>query len=200
MRFPPPTLLVACCHSQQQAEQVEKRLAEWLAPRGLIFNEDKTRIVHLSEGFDYLGFNVRRYRHGKLLIKPSDDAVRRLRKRLANEMRSLRGSNAMAVIARLNPIIRGWAAYYRGVVSSKIFSSLDNYVAADLQVGHPHPSHQAEEVDRAPLLRQVQQVQKRPMGVRRPRRHQRRRTNSLSGQVFLDDHRPAPDGHRRGLT
>jgi RNA-directed DNA polymerase len=120
--------LVACCHSQQQAEQVKTQLAAWLAPRGLIFNEEKTQIVHLTGGFDYLGFNVRRYRHGKLLIKPSDDAVRRLRKRLATEMRSLRGSNAMAVIARLNPIIRGWAAYYRGVVSSKIFSSLDNYV------------------------------------------------------------------------
>ena len=40
----------------------------------------------------------------------------------------MRGSNAMALIARLNPIIRGWAAYYRGVVSSKVFSALDNYV------------------------------------------------------------------------
>jgi RNA-directed DNA polymerase len=40
----------------------------------------------------------------------------------------MRGSNARAVIARLNPIIRGWAAYYRGVVSSKVFASLDHYV------------------------------------------------------------------------
>ena len=53
--------MVVLCHSQQQAEQVKARLAEWLAPRGLAFNEDKTRIVHLSEGFDFLGFNVRRY-------------------------------------------------------------------------------------------------------------------------------------------
>ncbi len=113
---------------QRQAEQIKARLAEWLTPRGLAFNEDKTQIVHLTEGFDYLGFNVRRYRSGKLLIKPSADAVRRIRKRLADEMRSLRGANAMAVIARLNPIIRGWAAYYRGVVSSRIFSSLDDYV------------------------------------------------------------------------
>jgi RNA-directed DNA polymerase len=73
-------------------------------------------------------FNVRRYRNGKLLIKPSPAAVRRLRKRLAAEMRALRGSNAAAVIAALNPIIRGWAAYYRGVVSSMIFNALDNYV------------------------------------------------------------------------
>ena len=47
----------------------------WLAPRGLAFNEDKTRVVTLDEGFDFLGFNVRRY-HGKLLIKPSKAAIR----------------------------------------------------------------------------------------------------------------------------
>ncbi len=121
--------VVACCYSRQQAEQVKARLAEWLAPRGLVFNEDKTRIVHVGQsGFDFLGFNIRRYRGGKLLIKPSRAAVGRLRERLATEMRRLRGSNAMAVIARFNPIVRGWAAYYRGVVSSHIFSSLDNYL------------------------------------------------------------------------
>jgi RNA-directed DNA polymerase len=120
--------LVVCCHTQRQAQQVKAELAEWLTPRGLVFNEDKTKIVHLTEGFDFLGANVRRYRNGKLLIKPSPTAVKRLRKRLAFETRALRGSNAAAVIARLNPIVRGWAAYYRGVVASKIFSSLDNYM------------------------------------------------------------------------
>jgi RNA-directed DNA polymerase len=120
--------VVVLCHSQEQAVTVKARLAEWLTPRGLAFNEDKTRIVRLSEGFDFLGFNVRRYANRKLLIKPSTAAIRRLRKRLATEMRILRGGNAIAVIAKLNPIIRGWAAYYRGVVSSRIFSSLDDYL------------------------------------------------------------------------
>jgi RNA-directed DNA polymerase len=119
--------LVALCHSREQAEQVKTRLAAWLAPRGLRFNEDKTRIVHLAEGFDFLGFNVRRYQH-KLLIKPAKAAVARFRKRLAAEMRSLRGANALAVIGRLNPIIRGWSAYYRTVVSSREFARLDNYL------------------------------------------------------------------------
>jgi RNA-directed DNA polymerase len=119
--------MVALCHSQRQAEQVKARLAEWLAPRGLAFNEDKTRIVRLEDGFDFLGFNVRRYRR-KLLIKPSRAAVRRLRERLAAEMRVLRGGNAMAVTARINPVIRGWTAYYRTVVSSEIFGSLDAYL------------------------------------------------------------------------
>ena len=83
--------VVVLCHSQQQAEQVRARLAEWLAPEGLAFNEDKTQIVHLSDGFDFLGFNVRRYQNGKLLIKPSKAAIRRLRERLAAETRTLRG-------------------------------------------------------------------------------------------------------------
>src|SRR5512132_416222 len=132
-----------CCQSRQQAEQIKAQLAEWLQPRGLAINEDKTRIVHLPEGFDFLGFNIRRY-GAKLLIKPSTAAIRRLRKRLATEMRALRGSNAGAVLARLNPIIRGWAAYYRAAVSSRIFSRLDTYVwrltYKWAKHSHPHKS------------------------------------------------------------
>ena len=66
---------VALCHTRQEALEVKARLAEWLAPRGLAFNEDKTRVVTLDEGFDFLGFNVRRY-GDKPLIKPSKAAVR----------------------------------------------------------------------------------------------------------------------------
>ncbi|MEV4251299.1 group II intron reverse transcriptase/maturase [Streptosporangium canum] len=119
--------LVALCHSHDEAERVKERLAVWLKPRGLAFNEDKTRIAHLDEGCDFLGFAVRRY-HGMLLIKPSKTAVKRIKARLTAEVRALRGQNAAAVIAKLNPIIRGWAAYYRGVVSSEVFASLDNHV------------------------------------------------------------------------
>lgn len=84
--------LVVLCHSREQAEQVKARLAAWLTPRGLAFNEDKTRIVHVEQhGFDFLGFHVRRY-GGKLLIKPSKAAVRRIRQRLHAEMLALRGA------------------------------------------------------------------------------------------------------------
>jgi RNA-directed DNA polymerase len=119
--------LVALCHTRDEAFEVKTRLAGWLAPRGLRFNEDKTRVVCLEDGVDFLGFNVRRYR-GKLLIKPSKAAQRRIRERLRTEMWSLRGANAGAVIKRLNPIIRGWAAYYRGVVSSETFHALDRHL------------------------------------------------------------------------
>ena len=119
--------LLALCHSRQEALEIKARLADWLAPRGLSFNEDKTRVVSLEEGFDLLGFNVRRY-GPKSLIKPSKAAQRRIRERLRDELRSLRGTNAQAVIKRLNPIIRGWAAYYRTQVSSEAFSELDHYL------------------------------------------------------------------------
>jgi RNA-directed DNA polymerase len=118
---------VVHCHTRQDAHEIKARLAAWLAPRGLAFNEDKTQVVTLEEGFDFLGFNVRRYR-AKPLIKPSKTAVRRIRERLRTELRSLRGTNAQAVIKRLNPIIRGWAAYYRTQVSARVFNALDHYL------------------------------------------------------------------------
>lgn len=120
--------LLVFCHTRQEAEQVKAKLAQWLAPRGLVFNEDKTRIVHLAEdGVDFLGFNARRHR-GKLLIKPSKAAVKRIRARLSAEMRALRGASAEAVLQKFNPIIRGWTAYYRVAVSSKTFDALDDHM------------------------------------------------------------------------
>jgi RNA-directed DNA polymerase len=135
--------LLALCHSREQAEQVKARLASWLVPRGLTFNEDKTRVVHLDEGVDFLGFNIRRYR-GKLLIKPSKAAVKRIRERLTAEMKALHGCNAQLVLIRLNPIIRGWSAYYRHAVSSKVFNALDTHVwrltYKWARFTHPHKS------------------------------------------------------------
>jgi RNA-directed DNA polymerase len=118
---------VVMCHTRDQVDHVRSRLVGWLATRGLSLNEDKTKVVHLSKGFDFLGFNIRRY-GCKLLIKPSTAAVGRIRKRLHAEVKALRGSNAAEVLWRLNPVIRGWAAYYRTVVSSEIFGSLDHYL------------------------------------------------------------------------
>ncbi len=85
----------------------------------------------LAEGFDFLGFNVRIYRtktnHSgwKVLIKPSKKSVLKIRKRLREEWLQLRGHSVMAVIKRLNPIIRGWANYFRTQVSTAIFDNLD---------------------------------------------------------------------------
>uniref|UniRef100_UPI0024E08E33 group II intron maturase-specific domain-containing protein n=1 Tax=Frankia sp. Cppng1_Ct_nod TaxID=2897162 RepID=UPI0024E08E33 len=84
-----------------------------------------------DDGFDFLGFNVRRYRTKdgpKVLTKPSKNAMKKIRRRLASEMRALRGANPQEIIGRLNPVIRGVAAYYRIGVSSDAFSVLDDYL------------------------------------------------------------------------
>jgi len=119
--------MVALCHTRQEAETVKAKLAAWLAPRGLSFNEEKTRIVHLDDGFDFLGFTARRMR-GKLIIKPSKAAIKRVNHRLATEFRALRAGNVAMLLVKINPIIRGWANYYHGVASSRVFAALDRHL------------------------------------------------------------------------
>jgi RNA-directed DNA polymerase len=122
---------VALCHSREQAEAVREKLSTWLEPRGLSFNQDKTRIVHLEQGFDFLSFNIRRYHTtsgAKVLIKPSKDALKKIRRRLREELRDLRGATTEAVIRRLNPIIRGQAGYHRTGVSKHAYTTLDHHL------------------------------------------------------------------------
>ena len=147
---------LALCHSREQAGQVQARLAAWLAPRGLVFNPDKTRIVRLDDGVDFLGFSVRRYR-GKLLIKPSKAAVKRIKARLTAEMKALRGHNAQMVLIRLNPVIRGSLV---GLLPAlRVLQGARRtgrpHVEADLQVGELDPPPQGETLDRPQVLRQV---------------------------------------------
>ena len=91
---------VALATPGREALRGRGRLTDWLAPG--VAGTEETLDDHLADGFDFLGFNVRRY-HGKLLIKPSKAAVRRIRERLRTELSLLRGSNAPAVIKRLRP-------------------------------------------------------------------------------------------------
>ncbi|MFE1961557.1 group II intron reverse transcriptase/maturase [Streptomyces sp. NPDC059479] len=115
---------VALCRSEEEAYRVKEKLMEWLEPRGLRFNEVKTRVVHLDEGFDFLGYTVQR--HGdSLTIRPSKEACNRLRKRLREEMLRMRGANSGAVLAKFSPIVRGWTAYYRSAACSRAFRSMD---------------------------------------------------------------------------
>lgn len=128
------------CHSEAEAYQVKDTLAAWMQTRGVSFNEEKTSVVHLEEGFDFLGFTIRRH-SGKMIITPSRQAVTRIRQRLRTEMLALRGANSGAVVRRLNPIIRGWATYYRTVVSKRTYKCLDNHVWTLTQkwARHTHP-------------------------------------------------------------
>ena len=82
---------------------------------------EKTLITSIDEGFDFLGFNHRHY-HGKLLIKPSKQKVLDFWTRIGAEIKVLNGVNQEIVIKKLNPILRGFANYYKSVVSKEVFS------------------------------------------------------------------------------
>ncbi len=123
---------ICFCETREDAERVQGILMEWLKERGLTLSEEKTRIVHLTEGFDFLGFNIRHYpapktsRTGwKLLIKPSKESVQDMRTKLKVLWEKAHGMNVQTVLGKFNPVIRGWANYFRTAVAKEIFSGLD---------------------------------------------------------------------------
>ncbi len=96
----------------------------FMAQRGLSLSPEKTLITHISNGFDFLGQNVRKY-SGKCLIKPSHKNVKTF---LANVRGILNGNKtapAWWIVQKLNPMIRGWANYHRGVVAKETFNYVD---------------------------------------------------------------------------
>jgi RNA-directed DNA polymerase len=139
--------MVAFCESKEDAEEVMQILKNWLRERGLELSPGKTKIRHLSDGFDFLGFNIRQYKSQhtrtgwKLLIKPSKESVQKLRDKLRKTWYSLKGQNVSAIVRKLNPVIRGWSNYYRIGVAFETFSKLDNWMFRRevRYVNHTHP-------------------------------------------------------------
>lgn len=125
---------VVFCRTKEDTEQAKEKLRIWLAERGLTFSEEKTRIVHLDEGFDFLGFNVRHYlsrkkKNGRvLLMKPSKDSTKRVMRKLKETFKEHVGKPVEMLIKTVNPIIRGWANYFRVGASAGRFQKLDAYL------------------------------------------------------------------------
>lgn len=142
---------VVFCESKEDAEQAVTTLREWLRTRGLSLSEEKTRIAHLTAGFNFLGFNIRHYKKTrtrtgyKLLIKPSKESVQTVRDKIREVWHHHRGTSTASVIGTLNPIIRGWANYFRIGVASQIFRDLDNWMfhRERQYANHRHPAKSA---------------------------------------------------------
>lgn len=108
-------------------EEVKPLVVKFLEERGLALSPEKTRITHIDEGFDFLGWNIRKY-GGKLLIKPSRKNVQAFSDKIRDTVRAHRQSKTETFIQVLNPIIRGWANYHRGSVAKQTFTAVDHQI------------------------------------------------------------------------
>ncbi|MEL7039631.1 MAG: group II intron maturase-specific domain-containing protein [Cyanobacteria bacterium J06592_8] len=113
--------------TQEDIEAIQPILEQWLKERGLELNRDKTHTVQIEQGFNYLGFNIRQFQ-GKCLPRPEKDQVKSLLSKIRNWLKKHPSDKPEAVINFLNPILRGWANYYKYGVSKKVFSSIDHYL------------------------------------------------------------------------
>ena len=108
-----PALPDCSARTKEDAFESAEILSEWLKERGLTLSKEKTRIVHLSEGFNFLGFNVRHYRMSstktgwKLLIKPSAETMQEIRGKLRQIWLENIGKNVAVIIKILNPVLPG---------------------------------------------------------------------------------------------
>jgi RNA-directed DNA polymerase len=107
--------------------QVLPAIRQFMAVRGLELAEEKTRISHVTEGFDFLGQNVRRY-GGKLLIKPAKKSIKSLLDKIREIIKGNTSSTQELLIRQLNPVIRGWAMYHRHIVAKAVFTMVDHNI------------------------------------------------------------------------
>jgi RNA-directed DNA polymerase len=125
-------------------QQVKPLVEAFLQERGLELAPDKTRIVHIEDGFDFLGQTVRKY-HGKLLITASRKSVKTFLATVRKTIKAHKQATAGQLILQLNPLLRGWTTYHQHVVSKRTFASVDHAIVKTLwqwaKRRHPGKGH-----------------------------------------------------------
>ncbi|MFM0754520.1 group II intron reverse transcriptase/maturase [Paraburkholderia strydomiana] len=114
--------------SKEILESVVRPWVEaFLEVRGLQLSEAKTRITHIDDGFDFLGWNFRKY-SGKLLIKPSKKNAQAFYRKVAETISGNKTAKQGDLIQLLNPMLRGWAQYHRPVSAKQTYSRMEHLI------------------------------------------------------------------------
>ncbi|NEO24827.1 MAG: group II intron reverse transcriptase/maturase [Moorea sp. SIO4G2] len=125
---------VVLTENEEDAANAKIIIQEWLIKKGLKLSKEKTHIRHLTQGFDFLGWNFRKYQTTArktglvTLIKPSKKNIKKFKDNLKTEFKKLKSVPQDLVIKKLNPKIIGWGNYHDGVVAQETFNTLDNYI------------------------------------------------------------------------
>ena len=119
--------------SRSHAEALRAEAAAVLEPLGLRLAEEKTRVVHIDEGFDFLGFTIRRMRKRGtskhyVYTVPSRRAIQAVKDKVAvKTYRATQNQDLAALLQNVNRTLAGWANYFRHGVSKAAFSAVDSY-------------------------------------------------------------------------
>jgi RNA-directed DNA polymerase len=125
--------VVMIAGTRDDAEALWDEVGSVLAPMGLRLSEAKTRVCHIDEGFDFLGWRIQRRtwrgRTGKKAVYtyPSKKALASIIDKVRTLTRRASHRTLADLLRRLNPVLRGWCNYFRHGVSSRTFSYVDHY-------------------------------------------------------------------------
>jgi RNA-directed DNA polymerase len=125
--------LVMIAGTRDDAEVLWGELAAVLDPMGLCLSEEKTRICHIDEGFDFLGWHIQRRRQrgrtGKRAVYtyPSKKSLTSVTAKVRSLTRRHRHRTLADLLRQLNPVLRGWCNYFRHGVSKQSFGYLDHF-------------------------------------------------------------------------
>ncbi len=111
--------------------KVKPAVENFLRERGLSLSQEKTKITHINEGFDFLGINIRKYK-GKLIMKPAKSSVKRFLAEIRRTIKQNATAKTEKLLRLLNPKIRGWTNYYRHICSKKTFNYVDMQIFRSL--------------------------------------------------------------------
>jgi len=113
-------------------EIIEKEIVplvtEFLSQRGLSLSEEKTKITHITEGFDFLSQNSCKYPSGIMLQMPSDKAIAEIKHKLRETVFRNLNAKPKELIQRTNSVLRGWVNYHKHAVSKEVFKKIDFYL------------------------------------------------------------------------
>ncbi len=115
---------IVTAKTEEIAKEVKELIKNFLKDRGLELSDEKTLTTHIDDGFDFLGWNFRKY-NGKLLVKPSKKSIDKFTEKISNTIDKAKMWKQEELIDALNPIITGWSNYHQSVISSEIFNKLD---------------------------------------------------------------------------
>jgi len=117
-----------CTNAKELLErEILPVVTAFFAERGLTLSPEKTVITHISEGFDFLGQNVRKYGN-KQITKPSKKSVHTVLEKIRTTIKGNKATSACNLIYLLNPIITGWVNYHRHICSKKTFVQIDSAI------------------------------------------------------------------------